>query len=187
MDNDAIHRESQTIIGWTREYCWYLDFLATIDISFCATWKQRSRYENRLLLGVNDGPHPGPVRERDDFLKTTRRIAALQREEGRVNVYIPKEESAKDHSLKHCEQTLSGTATTGDSTGRSKMARTTPRRMTRLTWVGRVMAADSFKPCLHRFRVLTLANVVHATGGEEHLVECTERDTDAHFSCISHM
>ena len=45
-----------------------------------------------LVLGVNDGPHPGPMRERDDFLKTTRRPVALQREQGRANVYIPKEE-----------------------------------------------------------------------------------------------
>ena len=78
--------------GWTREYDQYLDLLRTTDVSYCATWKQRSRHGNRLALGVNDGPHLGPVRERDDFPETTRRLAALQRERGRVNVYMPKEE-----------------------------------------------------------------------------------------------
>ena len=90
--NDDIYRASQTKMGWTRECCRYLDFLTTVDISYCATSKQRKRYENSLVLGVNDGPHPGPMRERDDFLKTTRRPVALQREQGRANVYIPKEE-----------------------------------------------------------------------------------------------
>ena len=90
--SDDIYRASQTKIGWTREYCRYLDFLTTIVISYCATWKQRSRYENNLVLGVNDSPHPGPMRERGDFPKITRRLATLQREQGRVNVYIPKEE-----------------------------------------------------------------------------------------------
>ena len=41
--------------------------LTTIDISYCATWKQRNRYENSLGLGLNDSPHPGLMRERDDF------------------------------------------------------------------------------------------------------------------------
>ena len=59
--------------------CWYLDFLTTIDISYCATWKQRSRYENSLVLGVNDGPHPGPMRKGTTFRQPTRRRAALHR------------------------------------------------------------------------------------------------------------
>ena len=205
--NDAIYRASQTKIGWTREYCRYLDYLTTIDISCCATWKKQNRYENSLVLGVNDGPHPGPLRERDDFPKTTRRLAALQREQGRVNVYSPKEEeSAKDHSMKHCEQTLSGTATTGDPTGRRQHPHlqqnggsqekwhepTTPRRVAQPTLVGGGMATNSFKPCrcfscadfaYRHWRMSCTRRCVKT----EHLVECTERDSDAHFSCLAHV
>ena len=60
--------------------------------------------------------------------------------------------------------------------GVCKMARNTPRRMA--------------QPTLdYLFRVQTLANVVHAKAVKtEHLVECTERDTDApFFSRVSHM
>ena len=34
------------------------------------------------------------------------------------NAYIPKNERAKGHSMKHCEQTWNGTAKIGDPTGR---------------------------------------------------------------------
>ena len=50
-----------------REYCRYLDYHTTIDISGCATWKQRNRYENSLAPTVSNGPHPGAMGERDDF------------------------------------------------------------------------------------------------------------------------
>ena len=53
-------------------YAGILDLLTTIDVSNCASWKQRNRYEHSLAL-----PHPGPVREC---------------ERGRENVYILKEE-----------------------------------------------------------------------------------------------
>ena len=71
------------------------------------------------ILGVNDGPHPGPMRGRDDFPKTTRRFAPLQRAQGRVNVFIPKEERERQRPFNETlQQTSSGTATTGDLTGR---------------------------------------------------------------------
>ena len=150
------------------------------------------------MLGVNDGPHPGPMRERDDFRKPTSRLAALLREQGRVNVYIQtKKESAKDHSMRYCEQTLSGTRRhhpyLQQSGGRvSKMARTTPRRMGRPTLVGRVMATDSFKPCRIVSSQISRTDIsecrrTRRSVKTEHLVECTERDTDAHFSRVSHM
>ena len=49
------NRASQTARGWTEEY---LDYLAPFDISYVATWKVRSRYENMLVLNLNDGIHP---------------------------------------------------------------------------------------------------------------------------------
>ena len=176
-----INRAFQTKIGWTREYCRYLDFLTTIDISYCATWKQRSRYENSFVLGVNDGPHPGPMREGDDFPKTIRRLSALQREQGRVNAHIPKEERERQRPFnetlradlewhRHTWRShwLQASSSSSTVVGVSKMARTTPSGMVQPTLVGRVMATDSFQSHVgfffHRFRVQTLANVVHATG-----------------------
>ena len=50
-----------------RVYSRYLDHLTTIDMSFVETWKQRSRYENSHVLGVNDGPQPGSTGGRNDF------------------------------------------------------------------------------------------------------------------------
>ena len=88
--NDDIYRASQTFHGWTQECCRYLDHHATIDISTVATWKQRSRDEKSLVLGVNDGPHPRPMRGRNDFQQTAPKLAALQRQQGRVVPCIPK-------------------------------------------------------------------------------------------------
>ena len=61
----------ETFHDWTEEYSRYLDHLTTVDISYVATWKQRSKCENSLVLGVNDGPHPGPMTRRD-------KLASLQ-------------------------------------------------------------------------------------------------------------
>ena len=60
-------RESQKVHGWTEDYCRYLDYLTTIDISHSATWHQRNRYENTILLGSNDDEQAGRMRARKDF------------------------------------------------------------------------------------------------------------------------
>ena len=54
---DETYRASHTARGWTEEYRRYLDYLAPIDISYVATWKARPRYENMLVLTLNDGKH----------------------------------------------------------------------------------------------------------------------------------
>ena len=36
-------------------------------MSFVAAWKQRSRHEKSIVLGVNDGPQPGSTGGRNDF------------------------------------------------------------------------------------------------------------------------
>ena len=82
-----MYRDSQTARGLTEEYCCYLDCLVLVDISYVATWKERSRYESSLVLGVNDGLHPGPMTRRGDFPQAARKLAALQREQGRVVLY----------------------------------------------------------------------------------------------------
>ena len=52
---EEAYQESESARGWTQEYCRYLDYLATVDISYVATWKERSKYENMLVLKLNDG------------------------------------------------------------------------------------------------------------------------------------
>ena len=82
---DETYRASQTVHGWTEEYCRYLDDLSPIHMSYVATWKERSRCENSLVLGLNDGPHPGRMTNREDFPQAARALGALQRHQGRVN------------------------------------------------------------------------------------------------------
>ena len=84
------YRASQTFHRWARDNGRYLDHLTTIDVSFVASWKQRSRYGNSHVLGVNDGPQPGPMRGRNDFPQAAHKLAAIQREQGRVVPYIVK-------------------------------------------------------------------------------------------------
>ena len=47
---DEKYRNSQLAHGRTEEYCRYLDYLTTIDISYVATWEQRHRYESTSTL-----------------------------------------------------------------------------------------------------------------------------------------
>ena len=56
---------AQTAIGWTEEYCQYLDSLVSINFLYTATSKARERYENNLTLGVSgQGPKLGPIKNR---------------------------------------------------------------------------------------------------------------------------
>ena len=89
-------RESQKVRGWTEDYYQYLDHLTTIDISYSATWHQRNRYENTIVLvGNDDDRQAGPMRAREDFRSTTHNLTVLQREQGRQNSHIPKNERAR--------------------------------------------------------------------------------------------
>ena len=65
--------------GWTEELCRYLDYPATIDISYDATWEERSRCEHVLVLELNDGTHPGRTTSRNDFPPAARMLASLGR------------------------------------------------------------------------------------------------------------
>ena len=79
------YQTSQTVHGLTEEYCRYLDSIASVDISYAATWKERSRYENNLALGSYDGSLPGPTTRRHDFPLAVRTLAAIKHEQGRVS------------------------------------------------------------------------------------------------------
>ena len=64
--------------------------LSILDILYTATWSERSRYKNNLVLGVNDqGPKPGPVKHRPYFSRAVRTLA-VKRHEGKTNPHIPK-------------------------------------------------------------------------------------------------
>ena len=69
-----------------------LTILQQLDISYTGTWSERSRYENSLVLQVNDGQLPGPIKDREDFPQAARVLAALQRQKRWVNLFIPKNE-----------------------------------------------------------------------------------------------
>ena len=73
-----------------------LDYLTTIDISCSATWHQRNKYEDTILLeSNNDDKQAGPMRARTDFKSTTQHLTVLRQEQGRQNVGIPKNERAR--------------------------------------------------------------------------------------------
>ena len=77
--------------GWTEEYCRYLDYLTTIDISYTALWHQRDRYESTITLACNDEDRQAePMKARKDFRLTTKILASLRQEQGRQNSFIPK-------------------------------------------------------------------------------------------------
>ena len=63
----GITLRKQLMDGEQNLFFQYLDFLATRNISYTATWSERARYEKRLALKVNDGPQQGPINDRDVF------------------------------------------------------------------------------------------------------------------------
>ena len=88
---DAKNRNSQQGHEWTEEYCRYLDYLTTIDISYTAPWHQRHRYKNtHMLVCYDEDRQAGPMKARTDFKPTTKILAHLRQEPGRQNSLIPK-------------------------------------------------------------------------------------------------
>ena len=65
------NRASQTFHLWAGEYGRYLDPLTTIDISFVATWKQRSRYEKQPCTGRQRRPASGVLREEGTIFRSS--------------------------------------------------------------------------------------------------------------------
>ena len=89
--NGELYRNSQIAAGCTEDYFRFLDSIATVNISYAATWSARSRYENNLTLGVHDqGPKPGPMKHRLDFSRAVHTLAAIKHQEGTTNPKIPK-------------------------------------------------------------------------------------------------
>ena len=100
----------------------YSPYLAPVDLSYDATWKERTRYENMLVLKLNNEKHKGQTPNRDDFPLAARMLAvspAPRRKEGIILSLRRTNENDNDHSMKNCDQNLSGkVGITGKSTGR---------------------------------------------------------------------
>ena len=115
--NDEKYRESQKVHGWTEDSCRYLGYHKTIDISYSATWHQRNRYENTILLVFNDDDRQaGSMRARKDLKSTTQTFD--ENKDDRTPTFRSTRGHGKDHSTKHCEQTWNGTAQIGKLNGR---------------------------------------------------------------------
>ena len=208
---DEKYQASQTARGWTEDYWRHLDYLATVDIWYVVTWNERSRYENSLVLKVNVGQLPGPIKDREDCSQGALVLAALQRQKGWVNPFIPKNERERhwpfDEELRsnhvwqswnwnvNQSQASSSSLTTWWQSGKWHE----PQQNNGKTNNGGKSCDYSLsdpsvfwqESCTFVvfFRVQTSANVVHATGWcRQNVVASTERDTDAHFfSCHAHV
>ena len=79
---DPAYQESQLSHGWVLEYCKYLDHLKTVNMDYIATWRERDRYQNMLVLRFQDGKEHGKMPIRDDF-KLAARSLAMASHQGR--------------------------------------------------------------------------------------------------------
>ena len=76
--DDVRYRNSQIAVGWTEEYCQYVDSLLSIDFSLRATRRERERYENNLTLGVKgQGTKSAPMKNRPDFSQAVHHLIAI--------------------------------------------------------------------------------------------------------------
>ena len=97
---DGNYRNSQQAHGCTEQYCRYQDYLTTIDKSYPAPWHQRHWYESTIALVCNDEDRqPGPMIARKDFKPTTKNLASLRPEQGRLNFFIPKNERMRQRQF----------------------------------------------------------------------------------------
>ena len=90
-----------------------------IDISCVATWKERSRYENSLVLKLDDGAHPGRMTTRDDFQHQLPHLQLSNvNKDGWILTSRKTNKSDNDLPMKNCYQILSDEVGIGKSTGR---------------------------------------------------------------------
>ena len=83
FQNDEVSHASQLQHNWTKEWCEYLDYIRTIDISHKAPPEQLDRYAAVYHFRY----HPqtmekGPMKSRPDYHKTTRAIVSMNKEAG---------------------------------------------------------------------------------------------------------
>ena len=86
------------------EYCRYLDYFTTIDISHTAPWQQRHRFDSTIrLVCKDDDRQAGPMRARRDFKPITIILTSLRQEQGRQHSFIPKNERVRQRP---CDEAL---------------------------------------------------------------------------------
>ena len=59
-------------------------------MEYIATWEERDRYQNMLVVRCKDGKNSGNVSIRDDFKFAARSLAVASFQEGKRNFYIPR-------------------------------------------------------------------------------------------------
>ena len=72
--HEAPYRNTQTYLGWSLEYCPFLDHLKTIQITCNATQGERLRYRNDFMLQWENPTNPGIMSIHEKFrdaVKTT--------------------------------------------------------------------------------------------------------------------
>ena len=72
--HEALYRNTQTYLGWSLEYCPFLDHLKTIQITCNATQGERLRYRNDFMLQWENPTNPGIMSIHEKFrdaVKTT--------------------------------------------------------------------------------------------------------------------
>ena len=89
-------------------YCEYLDYFATVDATYIATWPERSRYHNILVLKLHDGKTSGKMPYRDDFKLAARSCSRTPGWKGKPLYPEVATRTTKDHSMKSCDQNLIG-------------------------------------------------------------------------------
>ena len=64
---DPRYQDSQWSHGSTLEYCKYQDDLKTVSVDHVASWDERGRYQNMLVVRYKDGKNPGKMSRPDVF------------------------------------------------------------------------------------------------------------------------
>ena len=97
FQRDEIFRESQLAHGWTEEWCKYLDYLYTVDISHQASPEQRVRYKELYHLKYNPANEgKGPMKDRPDYRKAARAIMDMNMQAGQIPRIEPHSEKWRD-------------------------------------------------------------------------------------------
>ena len=95
FQNDEVFHASQLQHNWTKEWCEYLDYIRTIDISHKASPEQLERYATLYHFRYNPKQmERGPIKSRPDYNQTTRAIASMNKEAGQI------QESKRRHTYR---------------------------------------------------------------------------------------
>ena len=153
---DIAFRESKLSHGWTLEYCKYSDNFKTVNMDYIATWEERDRYQNMLVLRYTDGKNHGKMSTRDDFKLAARSFAVASNQGGKRHFYILRGGRLRQRPLiaqleadlewrsHHLHLRQPGGKTDTGIGGIQQMAGTQLRKMAQPRLVERVMATDAF-------------------------------------------